>query len=149
MQWEKVSSDFELARGLAEAIGLADRPSLPTRPAPFIANSAGRRERTRRPNTGDFQQVGRQMNSRRVRERQQSLREQERVPENAVTMAVSLDGVMLPMKDGDRQAKREQAAAEGKHQRGPAGCMEASCGTLSFYDREGNRLATRRLARMP
>lgn len=80
---------------------------------------------------------------------EETLREQERVPENAVTMAVSLDGVMLPMKDGDRQAKREQAAAEGKHQRGPAGCMEASCGTLSFYDREGNRLATRRLARMP
>ena len=80
---------------------------------------------------------------------EETLREQERVPENAVTMAVSLDGVMLPMKDGDRQAKREKAAAEGKHQRGPAGCREASCGTLSFYDREGNRVATRRLARMP
>ena len=80
---------------------------------------------------------------------EEALREQERVPENAVTMAVSLDGVLLPMKDGDRQAKRVQAEAEGKLPRGPAGYKEASCGTLSFYDREGNRLATRRLARMP
>ena len=44
-----------------------------------------------------------------------------KVPEKAVTAAVSLDGVMLPMKDGKRT-------------RGPAGYQGASCGTLSFYD---------------
>jgi hypothetical protein len=28
-------------------------------------------------------------------------------------MGVSLDGVMVPMQDGDRQGKREQARAQG------------------------------------
>ena len=56
---------------------------------------------------------------------------------------------MLPMKDGKRQEKREQSTAEGKRTRGPAGCQEASCGTLSFYDVEGERLSTIRIGRMP
>ena len=64
-------------------------------------------------------------------------------------MAVSLDGVMVPMKNGGRQAKRAQAAEEGKYTRGPAGNKEVGCGTLSFYDEEGERLATIRMARMP
>ena len=36
-------------------------------------------------------------------------------------MAVSLDGVMVPMKDGGRAQKREQAKAQDKHTFGPAG----------------------------
>ena len=77
------------------------------------------------------------------------MRAQERVPAEAVSMAVSLDGVMVPMKNGGRQAKRAQAAEEGKYTRGPAGNKEVGCGTLSFYDEEGERLATIRMARMP
>ena len=77
------------------------------------------------------------------------MRTQERVPAEAVSMAVSLDGVMVPMKNGGRQAKRAQAAEEGKYTRGPAGNKEVGCGTLSFYDEEGERLATIRMARMP
>ena len=42
-----------------------------------------------------------------------TLRHQEAVPHEAVTMAVSLDGVMAPMKDGKRQAKRQHARAKG------------------------------------
>jgi hypothetical protein len=80
---------------------------------------------------------------------EEELRAQEEVPERAVTVAVSLDGVLVPMKDGQRQAKREQAVAEGKETRGPAGYQEVGCGTVSFYDRQGERLATRRMARMP
>ncbi len=57
-------------------------------------------------------------------------------------MAISLDGVMLPMKDGNRQEKREQNKADGKRTRDPAGCQEASCGTLSFYDDQGERFST-------
>ena len=72
-----------------------------------------------------------------------------RMPAEAVSMAVSLDGVMVPMKNGGRQAKRAQAAEEGKYRRGPAGNKEVGCGTLSFYDEEGERLATIRMARMP
>ena len=64
-------------------------------------------------------------------------------------MAVSLDGVMAPMKDGQRQAKRTQARAQGKSPSGPAGYQEVGCATVSYYDRHGERLCTRRMARMP
>lgn len=78
-----------------------------------------------------------------------TLRHQEAVPNEAVTMAVSLDGVMAPMKDGERHAKRTQARAQGKSPSGPAGYQEVGCATVSYYDRWGERLCTRRMARMP
>ena len=71
------------------------------------------------------------------------------VPATAVTVAVSLDGVMTPMKDALRQAKREATFAAGKRKRGPAGHREVGCGTLSFYDGSGVRLSSVRMARMP
>ena len=40
-----------------------------------------------------------------------TLRHQEAIPDAAVAMAVSLDGVMAPMKDDQRHAKRTQARA--------------------------------------
>ena len=78
-----------------------------------------------------------------------TLRHQEEIPPEAVAMAVSLDGVMAPMKDGQRHAKRTQARAQGKAPSGPAGYQEVGCATVSYYDRDGERLGTRRLARMP
>ena len=78
-----------------------------------------------------------------------TLRHQEELPPEAVTMAVSLDGVMAPMKDGQRHAKRLQARAVGKAPRGPAGYQEVGGATVSYYDRHGERLCTRRMARMP
>jgi hypothetical protein len=78
-----------------------------------------------------------------------TLRQQEEMPTEAVAMAVSLDGVMAPMKDGQRQAKRAQARAQGKAPSGPAGYQEVGCATVSYYDRHGERLCTRRMARMP
>ena len=78
-----------------------------------------------------------------------ALRREETVPPEAVTVAVSLDGVMVPMKDGVRTQKRQEAQEQGKHTCGPAGYQEVGCGTLSFYDAEGERLSTMRLARMP
>ena len=77
------------------------------------------------------------------------LREALSIPESAVTVAVSLDGVMTPMKDGARSAKREATLADGKRTKGPAGYQEVGCATLSFYDVEGERLSTLRMARMP
>jgi len=77
------------------------------------------------------------------------LRAAETIPDEAASVAVSLDGVMVPMKDGQRQEKRRQAAEEGKHQRGPAGHREAGCATLTFYDEDGDRLRTVRMGRMP
>lgn len=78
-----------------------------------------------------------------------TLRKQETVPPEAVSMAVSLDGVMAPMKDGKRQAKRQGARSKGKSPSGPSGYQEVGCGTVSYYDRFGERLVTRRMARMP
>jgi hypothetical protein len=78
-----------------------------------------------------------------------TLRHQEALPPEAVTMAVSLDGVMAPMKDGQRQAKRIHARAVGKAPSGPAGYQEVGCATVSYYDCHGERLLTRRMARMP
>ena len=78
-----------------------------------------------------------------------SLRAELVVPEEAVTLAASLDGVLVPMKDGAREAKRTRARAEGKETRGPAGYREVGCATLSFYDAHGERLSTVRFARMP
>ena len=77
------------------------------------------------------------------------LRAEMSIPEMAVTVAVSLDGVMTPMKDGARSAKREATLAAGKRTQGPAGYQEVGCATLSFYDAEGERLSTLRMARMP
>jgi len=77
------------------------------------------------------------------------LRADEPVPKEAAIVAVSLDGVMVPMRDGERQAKRQCAAAEEQHLRGPCGYQEVGCGTLTLYDRDGERLRTARMARMP
>lgn len=77
------------------------------------------------------------------------LREDLEVPEAAVSMAVSLDGVMVPMADGARAAKRAEAQAAGRRTKGPAGYQEVGCGSVSFYDAAGERLYTIRFARMP
>ena len=71
------------------------------------------------------------------------------VPEEATTLAASLDGVMAPMRDGARQEKRALARAAGRATKGPAGYREVGCGTVSFYDAAGERLSTLRFGRMP
>src|SRR2546425_1098638 len=60
----------------------------------------------------------------------------------AVTLGVSLEGVLAPMKDGERHPRRAQAVAAGKTPSGPAGSQEVACATVSYYDRAGNRLLT-------
>ena len=78
-----------------------------------------------------------------------TLRHQEAIPPEAVAMAVSLDGVMTPMQDGQRHATRRHARATGKAPSGPAGSQEVGGATVSYYDRNGTRLGTRRMARLP
>ncbi len=51
---------------------------------------------------------------------EQTLREAEVVPANAVSVALSLDGVLVPMKDGGAAQKREHTAEQGQLTRGPA-----------------------------
>ena len=85
--------------------------------------------------------------ARRV-EWEDALRSQESIPAGAATMALSVDGVLAPMKAeaSQRQAKQTEA---GKHASGPAGYREVGCGTVSVYDHQGERLQTIRVARMP
>jgi len=75
-----------------------------------------------------------------------ALRAMETVPNEAVMMAVSLDGVMAPMKGTGRSEKRSQP---DKQASGPAGYREIGCGTVTLYDADGFRLSTVRYGRMP
>lgn len=93
-------------------------------------------------------QIGTAWESRRV-ELEEQMRKTARIPSCTVAVAVSLDGVMVPMRDGDRAGKRARAIEEGKQPSGPAGHREVGCATVSFYDADGNRLKTIRYGRMP
>ena len=73
-----------------------------------------------------------------------TLREATVVPEEAVSVAVSLDGVMVPMKDAQRAEKGARSRARGRCAKGTTGYQEAGCATLSFYDGAGQRLDTLR-----
>lgn len=92
------------------------------------------------------------------------------VPDEAVSVSASLDGVMIPMKrpawekrcldtPAQNQGKNKGQAESGKSdavegqdtqdsEKKPY-YKEASCATLSFYDAAGERLDTIRFARMP
>ena len=77
-----------------------------------------------------------------------ALRAQETVPAEAVVMAISVDGVMVPMKAGAAGRSAKQAEP-GKHASGPTGNQEVGCGTVVLYGAEGERVQTLRYARMP
>ena len=74
------------------------------------------------------------------------LRQTETVPSAAKVLAISVDGVMAPLRGADKQAKAQKA---GKHASGPTGYKEVGCGTVTLYDQEAERLQTVRYARMP
>ncbi len=78
-----------------------------------------------------------------------TLRDAMTVPDEAVTVMASLDGVLAPMKDGGAAEKRAETAARGQIAKDPAGYREVGCATLSFCDKEGKCLAAVRMARMP
>jgi hypothetical protein len=81
-----------------------------------------------------------------------ALREQEEIPAEAKVLAVSLDGVMVPDKAAQREAKAEREKkkkALSKPSGGPAGYREVGCGTVSLFDKEGKRLDTVRYGRAP
>jgi hypothetical protein len=80
---------------------------------------------------------------------EKALRDGDIVPDHATTVAVSLDGVLAPMKDGEAQRTRQKTADEGRLTRGPAGYREIGCGTLSFCDAQGDMVSAVRMGRMP
>jgi hypothetical protein len=72
---------------------------------------------------------------------ERALRDGERVPSKASMIAVSIDGVHVPLKKKELKEK-DQAENASKYR-------EAGCGTVTYLDRDGNRLRTVRFARMP
>jgi hypothetical protein len=80
---------------------------------------------------------------------EQTLREATVIPQEAVSIAVSLDGVLVPMNDGGGVETRQRAADAGKLTKGPAGYREAGCATVSFCDGEGELISAIRFGRMP
>ena len=77
-----------------------------------------------------------------------ALRAQETVPSEATVMAISVDGVMAPMKAGAAKRKAKQSEP-GKHASGPSGNREIGCGTVVLYNADGERVQTLRYGRMP
>ncbi len=77
-----------------------------------------------------------------------AVQSQETVPAAAATLAVSVDGVMAPLKPQGEEPTAKRTAP-GKHASGPTGYREVGCGTLTLYDQEGERLQTVQYARMP
>jgi hypothetical protein len=94
-----------------------------------------------------------------------ALRATEEVPVEAMVLATSLDGVLVPDREAQREAKatREAVAQQGLSLQasGPAGYREVGCGTVSLYappadsaskdldERSPQRLDTVRYARAP
>jgi hypothetical protein len=80
-----------------------------------------------------------------------ALQTQETIPAEATTLALSVDGVLAPLKppQAERAARAAKRTAPGKQASGPTGYREVGCGTLTLYDRRGERLQTVQYARMP
>ena len=77
---------------------------------------------------------------------EQILRQIEDVPAQTVVLAVSLDGVMAPMRQANGHKKETPA---NKQASGPLGYQEVGCGSVALYDQDGQRLSTVRYGRMP
>jgi hypothetical protein len=71
------------------------------------------------------------------------------IPADTASVAISLDGVLVPMADGGAVATRQRAAEEGRPSKGPAGYREVGCATISFCDEDGEMISAIRFARMP
>lgn len=80
------------------------------------------------------------------------IRDSESVPEDAVAVAISLDGVMVPIKEGEcveRKSERSKKNNYELEEPSSVSYREASCGTMSLYGDIGDRIETRALGRMP
>lgn len=66
----------------------------------------------------------------------------DKIPEEAVTVGISLDGVMVPMSKMKSSQGSNDDVVKSQYK-------EASCGTVSLYDAEGERLSTVQIGRMP
>jgi hypothetical protein len=104
-----------------------------------------------RPSRSSLDRLPKELSARWESHRQEwevALGSTEVVPQLAAVIAISVDGVMAPMKAGGAERRAKQAQP-GKHASGPTGNREVGCGTVVLYDAEGQRLQTVRYGRMP
>jgi hypothetical protein len=81
---------------------------------------------------------------------EQVLREAIVVPEEAYSIALSIDGVLAPIDGGASPTEvRASAASEGRRSKGPAGYREMGCATLAFCDVKGDLISAIRFGRGP
>lgn len=119
---------------------------------PQLAEELFRRVGNMTPSKSSLDRLPKALSARWEEERvhfEKALREGDVVPQHATTAAVSLNGVLAPMKNGGAQQKRQQTAEEGRLTRGPAGYREVGCGAISFCDAEGEMISAVRMGRMP
>ncbi len=128
------------ARLMARAVGCAP----PREAADFFEELGGMT-----PSTSSLDRIPKRLSSIWENKREDfenELREQEVVPSEATTVAVSIDGVYVPTKAGN--SAKKSRSKEAKLQ-GPAGFREVECGAVSLYNDEGERLQTTRYGRKP
>ncbi len=77
---------------------------------------------------------------------EEALRQTAAVPSQTTIIAISLDGVMAPLRQANGTKKE---ASAGKLASGPLGYREIGCGSVALYDQEGQRLSTVRYGQMP
>lgn len=81
---------------------------------------------------------------------EQVLREAIVVPEQARSVAVSIDGVLAPVDGGASPTEvRASAARAGRVSKGPAGYRELGCATIAFCDEQGDLISAIRFGRGP
>lgn len=91
------------------------------------------------PSSSSLDKLPKQVSAHWERHRQtyeENLRQSLTVPEDAVTLSISLDGVLIPTRC------TRVIASDSRYE-------EASCGTLTLYDTEGSILLKRQYGRMP
>lgn len=131
---------------VAAEVGSSFVASLPSAEAATLLESAG----TMTPSASHLDRltkhVGAAWDARRE-EFEAAVREAERLElpsaDNVHLLVVSLDGIMVPMKDAPR------TPGAGRQDCGPKGHKEAGCGTIAVYSETGERLWTIRWGQMP
>ncbi len=103
-----------------------------------------------KPSKSSLDRLPKQVNARwekRREEFEQAIRIEECVPDEAMSCAISLDGVMIPTNAS--KVKQSEAGKGLQESKQVSIYREASCGTMSFYDEDGELLRAVRVGRMP
>lgn len=119
---------------------------------PGLSEELFKRVGTMRPSKSSLDRLPKELNGNWEDNRKAFEAELQRVtviPEDTKSVAVSIDGVLAPMKDGGAAETRTRAANDGRISKGPAGYREVGCATISFCDEDGEMISAIRIARMP